>query len=255
MLTLPTTERLSRIETVWTVVFDAHGGSTVDGRSRDARHDLLARYGDAIVRYLRGAFRDESAAQDTFQEFAIRLLKGDYKSASPEKGRFRGFLKTILSRLVADHYRKQTRRRESPIEPDFCLPDPQQQLKRESEFQSVWRDELLTDAWLRLAQEETRTGKPWMTVLRLRVESPQLRSAELADQLGHLIDQEVTATRLRVLLHRSREKFANFLLDSVAESLSLGADEHLDEVEQELADLELLQYCQSVLELRKGTVC
>lgn len=245
----PTLQRLSHIETVWTMVLDAHDASQPNGPSREARHEILARYGDAILRYLRGAFRDEVAAEETFQEFAIRLLQGDYRCANPEKGRFRGFLKVVLSRLVADHYRKQTRRRESPLETSCVIADDKDEQQRELDFQVVWRDDLLTKAWQRLADEETRTGKPWMTVLRLRVESPQLRSTELAERLGELIGAPVTATRLRVLLHRSREKFANHLIAAVSESLSTT---DLDDVEQELAELQLLHYCQSMLAQRKS---
>ncbi len=242
----PHFDRLSHIETVWTMVFDAHGNGIGDaGR---AQHELLGRYGNAILRYLHGAFRDETMAEETFQEFAIRFLRGDYKAAHPDKGCFRGFLKVVLSRLVADHYRTRSRRREATLEPDHVLPDETDSREREKSFQEVWRDELLTKAWQRLAEEQTRTGKPWLTVLRLRVEEPELRSEQLAQRLGALIGQDVTATRLRVWLHRSREKFANYLIDAVAESLS---SDDIDDIEQELADLQLLYYCQSVIEHRK----
>ena len=71
---------------------------------------------------------------------------------------------------------------------------------------------------------------------------------ELGQKLAKYIGEEISATRLRVLLHRSRERFANYLIDVVSESVPNGS---IAEAEQELADLELLQYCQSVLERRK----
>jgi RNA polymerase sigma-70 factor (ECF subfamily) len=240
-------DRLSRIETMWTMIYHAHtDGAPAQGQ---AQHELLARYGSAILRYLRGAFRDELAAEETYQEFAIRFLRGDYRTAHPDKGRFRGFLKVVLSRLVADHYRKQSRRREAPLE-SFCqLSDDSEQRRRDVDFLETWRDEMLTQAWRRLADEERRASKPWMTILKLRVENPELRSVELASQLAAIIEEDVTPTRLRVLLHRSRERFANYLIDAVAESIR---DDTIAEVEQELAELQLLQYCQSVLEQRKA---
>lgn len=241
-------DRLSRIETVWTMIYHAHtDGAPAQGQ---AQHELLARYGSAILRYLRGAFRDEMAAEETYQEFAIRFLRGDYRSAHPDKGRFRGFLKVVLSRLVADHYRKQSRRREAPLDTFCSLSDDSDEVRRDAEFLETWRDEMLTQAWRRLAEEEQRSGKPWMTLLKLRVENPEHRSVELAAQLAQILEEDVTPTRLRVLLHRSRERFANYLIDAVAESIR---DETIADVEQELAELQLLQYCQSVLEQRKAS--
>ncbi len=243
-------DRLSGIETVWTMIYHAHtDGAPAQGQ---AQHELLARYGSAIQRYLRGAFRDEAAAEETYQEFAIRFLRGDYRSAHPDKGRFRGFLKVVLSRLVADHYRKLSRRREAPLEALCELSQQAEDHRRDDDFLETWRDEMLTQAWRRLAEDERRSGKPWMTILKLRVENPELRSVDLAQQLGLLIEEQVTPTRLRVLLHRSRERFANYLIDAVGESIR---DQTIAEVEQELAELELLQYCQSVLEQRKAAGC
>jgi thiamine pyrophosphate-dependent acetolactate synthase large subunit-like protein len=85
-------------------------------------------------------------------------------------------------------------------------------------------------------------------VLKLRVENPQWRSAELAEALGHQVAETITAERLRVTLHRARERFSNFLIDAVTETLQSAS---LEDVEEELADLELLQYCQSAIEKRR----
>ena len=246
MFSSPDADHLSHIETVWTMIYHAHSDSPTQGH---AQHQLLARYGSAIQRYLRGAFRDDVAAEETYQEFAIRFLRGDYRSAHPDKGRFRAFLKVVLSRLVADHYRKLSRRRETTLESDDCLVDSSDREEIEdAAFRRTWRDEMLTQAWRRLAEEESRSGKPWMTLLKLRVDNPDLRSVELGQKLAKYIGEEISATRLRVLLHRSRERFANYLIDVVSESVPNGS---IAEAEQELADLELLQYCQSVLERRK----
>lgn len=248
-LTLPggDAEYLSRIDTVWTVVFQAHSGAASD--ANEAQQELLSKYGDAILRYLRGAFRDDALAEETFQEFVVRLLRGDYRNAHPDRGRFRKFLKVVLSRLVADHYRGSIRRRELSLQHGDAIEHDGDQQTQEQIFQQTWRDEMLTRAWQRLADEERRTTKPWMTILRLRVENPELRSVELAALLAERIGQKVTATRQRVLLHRSREKFANYLIDAVEDSVG---SQSIADVEQELADLELLQYCASILDRRKS---
>src|SRR5262245_60913602 len=100
--------RLSGIETLWTLVARAHKGPP--DATREAREALLKRYGGAVQRYLRGIVRDPEAAQDLFQEFAYRLVKGDLHGADPQRGRFRQFVKGVLFHLVADHYRREKRR-------------------------------------------------------------------------------------------------------------------------------------------------
>jgi DNA-directed RNA polymerase specialized sigma24 family protein len=239
-------DRLSQIETLWSVVLDANAQS-VEGRSH-AQQQLLARYGAAVQRYLLGALRDANAAEDAYQEFAVKFLKGDFRNASPEKGRFRGFLKVVLSRIVADHYRALKRKPTSQLDSQYHVADPSPNDHWDQEFFTAWRDQMLAEAWNRLGEEELQTERPWMSVLRLRVENPQWTSVELADELSGRIGQPVTAARVRVLLHRAREKFANYLIDAVSDTLRVDS---LDQVEEELSELKLLQYCQGVLEKRK----
>ena len=80
-------ERLSRISTMWSLVFQAHAGK-VDAAA-SAQNVLMQRYGGAIHRYLLGALRDADAAADLAQEFALRFVRGDFRRANPERGRFR----------------------------------------------------------------------------------------------------------------------------------------------------------------------
>src|SRR5262245_63341462 len=81
-----TESRLSRIETTWTLVFQAHQGQEPDAL---ARQRLLLRYRGAIYRYLLGALRDPDAAEELAQEFAVRFLQGGFRRADPQQGRFR----------------------------------------------------------------------------------------------------------------------------------------------------------------------
>jgi DNA-directed RNA polymerase specialized sigma24 family protein len=239
-------DRLSQIETLWSMVYRANRPE--DDQQGFAQAELLGRYGAAIQRYLHGALRDASAADDLYQEFAVRFLRGDFARAHQEKGRFRGFLKVILGRMVADHFRKNIRHPTHQLDSQILIPDESTQEKRDQEFASVWRDQMLTQAWQKLAEEEQQSGKPWMKVLKFRVDHPTARSAELAELLAAEIGEPVTATRLRVLLHRSREKFADYLISAVAQTLQ---DDSIDAVEEELAELELLRYCQASINQRR----
>ena len=67
----------------------------------------------------------------------------------------------------------------------------------------------------------------------------------IRDRLG----KTVTAVGVRQTLHRAREKFAELLLEAVADSLDAPTRERLGE---ELEELGLLGYCKPVLERWRG---
>src|SRR5271163_2012289 len=135
-------ERLEMISTRWTLLCRAHNCS--DEEAAAARARLLESYGGAVRRYLLGALRDADAADELFQEFAYRFLHGDFRSANPERGRFRDFLKGVISNMSADHFKR--RQRQLPNLPqDF--PEPAAPADLDRAFQESWRDELLARTW------------------------------------------------------------------------------------------------------------
>jgi len=239
---------LSQITTLWSKVYDAHG---VDAQAANvARQQLLRRYGGAIKRYLLGALRDPETADELTQEFALRFLDGKYRGAAPERGRFRNFVKGVLAHLIADHFRRQQARpRHVPLDAadvsaacaDPASPDPL--------FLESWRQELLARAWQALAEFEANTGQPFHTALRLRVDQPDLRSPQMAEQLANRLGKPVSAAGVRQTLHRARDRFADLLLDEVVQTLGKSTEEDL---QQELIELNLLTYCQPALDRRQG---
>jgi RNA polymerase sigma-70 factor (ECF subfamily) len=243
-------ERLSHISTLWNLVRQAHADSPEVFSS--AREALMQRYGGAAHRYLLGALRDPEAADDLFQEFALRFVRGDFKNADPQRGRFRNFVKTALFHLVCDYHQRQ-KGRPLPLSDDAALaPATTPGSDSEQEFVNSWRDELMEQTWLALAELEQTTGQPCYTVLRCRTDKPQLSSAELADHLGAQLGKTFTVDGVRQALHRARDKFADLLLAEVSKSLE---EPTTQELEQELLDLGLFTYCRSALErasLRSG---
>lgn len=240
---------LSRIQTAWSMVRRAHGDHT---NVQSAQQSLLDRYGGAVRRYALGALRDEDAADEVFQEFALRFVRGDFSKADPERGRFRAFVKTVVYRLIVDYQRRAKKQlREGQMHSNVAEPaaSSEDEAGDDALFQSSWRDELLARCWERLAQEEEESGKPHNTVLRYRVDHPDLRSPELAAGLSEQLGKPINAGAVRVLLHRAREAFAEILLDEVSQSLTNGS---LDEAEQELIDLDLLEYCRPAFDRRRG---
>jgi RNA polymerase sigma factor (sigma-70 family) len=237
-------DRLSRMQTLWTLVCKAHQGPEENGR--DARAELLDRYGGAVRRYLLGAVHDADAADELAQEFALKFLRGDFRNADPEQGRFRSFLKTALFRLVVDF---QRRRKQQPLPMNSRTPEPaaNENSPRDSEaiFLQSWRSELLSRAWAALEDLDPTERQPLYTILRFRADHPEMSSAQMSEQLSVRLGRQISAANVRQLLHRSRERFAELLLDEVKQSLEQSS---LERVTEELVDLSLLEYCRPALE-------
>jgi RNA polymerase sigma-70 factor (ECF subfamily) len=242
----PKPDRLSRISTFWSMVREAQQGAP--GAAADAQVRLLQRYSRAVRHYLLGALRDPDAAEELYQEFFLRFVRGDFKNANPQRGRFRDFVKTVLFHLIVDHQRRR-RSEPRPLGADVPEPIASPAPDPEREFTDRWRHELLRRAWAALAEVERQTGRPLHTVLRLKIDQPSLSSAELAERFAARLGKRVTVDGLRQALHRARERFADLLLAEVAHSLQHPSRE---ELEQELIDLRLLPYCQPALKRRGG---
>ncbi|HEV3079329.1 MAG TPA: sigma-70 family RNA polymerase sigma factor [Gemmataceae bacterium] len=242
------TSHLSQITTLWSVWRVAHGGPA--GAVQAAQARLLERYGGAIRRYLQSAVRDPEAVEELFQEFALRLLRGSLGGADPQRGRFRDFVKGVLFHLIADHHKRRQRLpRNLPDKYPEPGIEPPSLADSDRAFLASWRDDLLARSWAALAEAEHRGGPPLYTVLRFRGDHPDLRSPDMAEQLAAKLGKPMSAVALRQNLHRAREKFANLLLEEVVQSLDSPTVEQL---EQELIDLGLLEYCRAALQQRQG---
>lgn len=239
--------RLSRIPTDWTWIRNAHQGSPE--MVRYAQERLIQRYGGAIRRYLLGALRDENAADDVFQEFSLRFVRGDFQNATPERGHFRQFLKTALYHMIVDHQRRQ-RKTPRALEVDVADPSAPETDTMESDrkFLVSWREELLSRSWWALEQSQPRIGLPYYDLLRYRAEHPSVPSGELAKEFTRRLGKPVTAEAIRQTLKRARDRFADLLVTEVAQSLDAPSAEVLAD---ELGELGLLHYCSSALQRRE----
>jgi RNA polymerase sigma factor (sigma-70 family) len=236
-------QRLSHISTMWSLVHQAHGDKRQAATLAQDR--LMARYTGAIHRYLLGALRDVDAADELFQEFAVRFLRGDFRNAEQGKGRFRSFLKTSLYHLIVDYQKRQKKQPQGLVDLEHAPVSHTSQPDSDREFMDSCRQELMERAWLALANLEQQTGQPSFTVLRFRTEHPLLASAELAEQLGSRLGKTLTVDGVRKALQRARENFVNLLLEEVIQTLDRSSR---DELEEELVALGLLSYCKSALQ-------
>ena len=235
--------RISRIETMWTLVHDAHAQG--EAQLAQAQEALLQRYTGAIYRYLVAVLRDPNAADEVFQEFAVKFLRGAFRNADPGRGRFRDLVKKSLWNLIHDHRNKE-RRAPAGIEAESLIAAPESDTPPESdrEFTDRWRDEILERTWNALAEEEKNGKQPYHAVLRFRAGNPELSSAQMAKALSQQLGKPMSDAAVRQVLHRAREKFADLLIAEVRRSLVCDDDEALHD---ELTELGLMSYCQPAL--------
>jgi RNA polymerase sigma-70 factor (ECF subfamily) len=230
--------RLSHLTTQWTLVFQTQSGTPE--QVHRATSQLMCRYAGAVHRYLLKALRDPEAAEELDQEFAVRFLRGDFRKGDPSKGRFRDYVKRAVQNLMKDYYRRKrpVRSLDSSVEEPAVRDEGLAQFDRQ--FLVSWRNDLLDRAWGALEEQERMTGHPYHTILRLRVDQPELNSTECSQQLSRTLGRPLTAGAFRQALQRARRQYAAHLIAEVEASLH---DPTPEAVEEELADLELLDYC------------
>jgi RNA polymerase sigma-70 factor (ECF subfamily) len=233
--------RLSQLTTQWDLIFQAHHGTPEQVGA--AQVELMGRYAGAVHRYLLGALHDPEAVAELDQEFALRFLRGDFQRADPVRGRFRDFVKQALHNLMVD-YRRRGNVRPRPMGDHLPEPAAPEDEDHDRRFLASWRSELMSRAWAALAELQERTAQPYHTVLRLRVEHPEMHSPEMAERISAVLGRPISAGGLRMALQRSRDRFVEFLLEEVAGSLRVPGK---DDLEQELIDLNLLEYCRPAM--------
>jgi len=154
-----------------------------------------------------------------------------------------------LSHLIGDHYRRQ---RKQPLalnreyEPAAEAEEP---ALSDEDFLESWRNELLGRTWNALAQHEQQSGQLFHTVLQYRAAHPEARSEQVAQELSEQMGKPVNAAWVRQTLHRAREKFAEILLNEVVQTLRTPT---ISDLEQELIDIGLIEYCRPMLAQMRG---
>ena len=242
--------RLSKISTQWPELAAAHADAS---SAVSAQASLLSRYCSAVHHYLLASTRDQHAAEELGQEFALRFVRGDFHRAEQARGRFRDFIKAVLRNLVADHYRR-LRNRPAELRPDseVIAPGGYDPADADAEFNSHWRQELLDRTWEEFRTLNEGSNQPYHDVLRWKADHPDRNANDGAEEFTRRLGRDVKPAAFRQMLHRAREGFAELLLAEVARSLG-GSDPEL--IARELADLGLLVYCGPALEKVGSSAC
>jgi len=236
---------LSQITTAWTEMIRAHRGAAPE--AGEAQRRILERYGAAVYRYLLASLRDPDAAEELYQEFALRFVRGDFERATSGRGRFRDFLKVVLRNLVVDTHRRRVR---GPLSltgdpAESAVDDPVEEADRQ--FLETCRAELLARAWEGLAAREGSGGAPLHALLRYRADHPEATSARIAEVFSGQMGRPLSPEWARKWLARAREAFADELVGEVIRSSRIDS---LEELEEELIELGLLEYCRPAIDRR-----
>jgi len=230
-------KRLSQFVARWAHLLKAHGESPATRHA--AQGELLPRYRAPVYRYLRDLVQDDTTAEELYQEFAIRFVRGDFGHADAPRGRFRDYLQSALFHFAKEHA-VSARGGFRPLAGEVVLTAGGSDSDQDRRFLHHWRSELLNRTWAALEEASKAHGDRFHEVLRMKSDDPSRASTIIAAELTRRHGGEHTAGEVRQTLHRAREKFAELLRAEVAASLPTN---DAAQVEAELTELGLLVYC------------
>jgi DNA-directed RNA polymerase specialized sigma24 family protein len=229
------------LSTSWTLLRDAHDPLAQPERRAEARGRLIQRYEHVARRYFGGALRQhedrDEAVNECFQNFSLRVLEGALHGVAPERGRFRPYLRACLSHLVTDYRRE--RQKLMPGLPE-AEPPGAALLVSDEDFRKMYRDGLINRALQALAEEERQTRQVLHSILKLKMDHPDWKAPQLAEHLSGQLNRPLTAVWARQRLFQARRRLCKLLRYEVRLELQEATDEQVDE---ELAELDLLRYC------------
>ena len=235
-------DRLDNIETRWSLVRQAHI-SGAGASAAQANAVLVMRYASAIRRYVGGILQKHDDTEDIAQDVMVRLLKGDFANADPNRGRFRDLLKAAVRNMIRNHWAKQNRRQSSHVDFDRLADDRENE--SDAAWTTAWQTNVLDHAWSALKEvERAKPNNPAHTLLKWRAEFPDESSEQLAERLSAKLGSLVNPASARQMLRRARLRFAEFVVNEI----TLGLDDATPaRIKEELAALGLLEYVRDFL--------
>ena len=243
-------EHLSNLSTHYSQLRRVHDPDSPEA-ARGAVEQIFLRYHRAILRYVQAAVPDANDANDILQRFFVKLMEGKFRSVSPERGRFRSFVKATLFHMVSD-LRREKGRDPRPLPDDPSAIGFSDGPHDEAQFTACWLETLMDRAWESLAAIEEGTGRPFATVFHHTI-PPQRRSAqEIADQLATRPNgRPANVEWVRSVRSEARQAFQDFVLAEVWDSFEAPTPEI---VEEELIALDLREdFKSAVLRRAEGT--
>jgi RNA polymerase sigma-70 factor (ECF subfamily) len=203
---------------------------------RDPDHPAYARelerlaqqYWKPVFYYVRALRPDspQEAEDQTQQFFALLLSRGDLEKLSPERGSFRGYLKTALRHFLSSQDRAAQARRPAdgrrpiPFPAGLAEAPPQAGVSPEEAFDREWARGVLTEAVGALKDRLKAEGQelPFELFRAYCLEEGDLRYSDLARRHG-LSEDDV-----RNLLRLARQRLRELLRERLRDYLAPGED-------------------------------
>jgi RNA polymerase sigma factor (sigma-70 family) len=221
------------VTTQWSVVLTAAGSDTAQAQA--ALEKLCATYWYPLYAYVRRRGHPVHDAQDLTQTFLARLLERKWVGdADRERGRFRTFLLTAMSRFLAGEWDKLRAQKRGgdvahvPVQLDTAETryghEPADDATPEQCFERRWALTLLDTVLQRLRDQHEREGKGELFAglnSSLVGGSESQPYSELAAQLG------LNEGAVKVAVHRLRKRYRQLLRAEVAQTMA--ATEDVDE--------------------------
>ncbi len=226
--------------TAWTLIRAAQDSQQTD--HVEALQQFAARYWKPVFYFVRAKGHPLHAAEDLIQAFFLRLLEKDWlRPADAQRGRFRTFLLTMLTRFLADqgparapgqmNFERQLVSIGSLMSDADRMFEPAHSETAETLFMRQWAAALVNTVTQRLRGFYDAEGRPeWFDAFQAMPPEQPGQAAptqhDLADQLGMTRDQ------VRYALSMAEQRFAHFLREEVRDQV--GSEEDVGEEINEL---------------------
>ncbi len=210
--------------TSWTLVVAA--GNPLDPDCHDALVRLSERYWYPVYAYMRRRGYSEQDANDSTQDFFVRILEGRYLDrADPNRGRFRSFLLNSCKFFLADQAdRARAQKRGADAILPFEATDGEQRYRFEPLdnetpdriFERRWALVLLERVVYCLRDEFVRHGsvQDFEKLKVFLLGQAEIPYAEIAREMG------ATEGGLKVAIHRLRKRYRVLFQREIAETVA-----------------------------------
>lgn len=241
---------LTLLKTQWSIIDRARG---VDEAAIEARNQLLERYYYVVRHFLeRKLPRDANAVGEVLGLFSQGVIEGHkfLFQADQKLGKFRHYLKRVLTNKITDYYRRGT---PQALEPEVlegtAAPDAESDAENQLFLESC-AQEVLDRGWSALQKHETKSGQPFYTICKCHYAEKEMRSKEKAALVSKQLNKEITPENFRKLVERGEQKLADFLVEEVARELRPFAPSGVTKpmIEEDLRELNLHRFCEKALE-------
>lgn len=222
---------LDRISTQWPLIHDPG--------------HFVVRYGPAVRKYLDALVRNRHDAEEVAQEFLLKGIAQGFARASPDRGRFRDYLKVSVRNAALSFLTRKKKLEEGGVDLQQVPAAEDATALADQEWLGEWRRCILDRAWRALDSHQRQSqGNLFHAVLKVATEYPQEDSEALALRVGKRIGRPLRADAFRKQLSRARRFFAGLVVQEVAETLENPTSER---VEEELIDTGLMPFVKDYL--------